>query len=161
MTTLEAITRFIVPTELADETDKQLRDAGIERVERFVLWSGQVDANTFSVRTVHVPKQTSYRLPGGLCVRVEGDELHRLNVWLFEHGERLGVQVHSHPTGAYHSDTDDAYPIVAVRGGVSIVVPFFGATGLRGPGVAWYRLSSFGWDEVSSSDASQLVRFEE
>jgi len=31
MTTLEAITRFIVPTELADETDKQLRDAGIER----------------------------------------------------------------------------------------------------------------------------------
>ena len=45
------------------------------------------------------PKQTAYRLAGGLCVRVEADELHRLNVWLYEHAERLAIQVHSPPHG--------------------------------------------------------------
>jgi len=94
-------------------------------------------------------------------VRVEGDELHRLNVWLFEHHEQLAAQVHSHPTEAYHSETDDTYPIVTVRGGLSLVVPDFGRSGLRGKGVASYRLGISGWDELAQDEVQRLIQFED
>src|SRR2546425_8616923 len=120
MNTFESITRFLVPALVVQETDAQLRAAGRDHSECFVLWSGVQDRNTFLVRTAHVPRQTAYRYSTGLGVRVDGDELHRLNIWLFQHHEQLGVQVHSHPTEAYHSETDDTYPIVTVRGGLSL-----------------------------------------
>jgi hypothetical protein len=94
-------------------------------------------------------------------VRVDGDELHRLNVWLFDHHELLGAQVHSHPHEAFHSETDDTYPIVTGRGGLSLVVPRFGRFGVRGEGVAWYRLGTSGWHELSRIDAQRLIQFEE
>lgn len=159
MSTLVAIKRFSVPPEVVDMTDNQLRLAGREGVESFVLWSGSQEGDTFVVRNAHVPRQTAYKLPDGLCVRVDGNELHRLNVWLFEHQQQLGVQVHSHPTDAYHSETDDTYPIVAVRGGLSIVVPDFGRKGVRGAAVAWYRLGTAGWDELTAEEAEKLVQF--
>jgi hypothetical protein len=159
--TLEAITRFVVPASVVRQTDSQLRAAGRTRSECFVLWSGMRERNTFRIRTSHVPRQTAYRFSDGLCVRVEGDELHRLNVWLFEHGQQLAVQVHSHPTEAYHSETDDTYPIVTVRGGFSLVVPNFGRTGLHGSGVAYYRLGISGWDELSLDEAKRIIEFED
>jgi hypothetical protein len=97
-------------------------------------------------------------LADGLCVRVEGDELHRLNVWLFEHSENLAVQVHSHPTEAYHSETDNTYPIVTVRGGLSLVVPDFGRAGLLGNGVACYRLGLSGCDDLSLGEAKKMIQ---
>jgi hypothetical protein len=158
MNTLETITRFVVPRAVVRETDTHLRGAGRVRSECFVLWSGVQEHDAFHIRTGHLPRQTAYRLPDGLCVRVEGDELHRLNVWLFEHGERLAVQVHSHPTEAYHSTTDDTYPIVTMRGGLSVVVPDFGRAGLLGNGVAYYRLGVSGWDELSLDEAKQMIQ---
>ena len=161
MSMLEAITRFVVPAVAIEETDIQLRAAGRDGVERFVLWSGVQDHGTFVVRSAHIPRQTAYRLDDGLCVRVDGDELHRLNIWLFEHHEQLGMQVHSHPKEAYHSETDDTYPIVTARGGLSLVVPNFGRDGVRGWGVAWYRLSFAGWDELASDEVERLIQLEE
>jgi hypothetical protein len=158
VTTLEVIARFRVPAAVIRQTDGQLRAAGRARSECFVLWSGVQEHDTFQIRTAHVPRQTAYCSPDGLCIRVEGDELHRLNVWLFEHGERLAVQVHSHPTEAYHSETDDTYPIVTVRGGLSLVVPNFGRAGLLGDGVAYYRLGFSGWDELSLDEAKRIVQ---
>jgi len=55
----------------------------------FVLWTGIADTDAFTVRTPHLPAQTSHRLDSGLCVRVDGDELHRLNRWLYDTGEEL------------------------------------------------------------------------
>jgi hypothetical protein len=40
------------------------------------------------------------------------------------HGVR--VQVHTHPFEAFHSRTDDAFPIVHTRGFLSLVIPDFG-----------------------------------
>jgi len=160
MNTFETLQHFIVPSNICDETDTQLREAGRSGHERFVLWSGAITGNVLLIRTMHVPKQTAYRLTDGLCVRVEGSELHRLNVWLFEHQERLAIQVHSHPTTAYHSDTDDAFPIVTTRGGLSLVVPDFGRLGVRGPHTALYRLGPNGWDELALPLARDLLRLE-
>ena len=161
MNTFDSIREFIIPPYVCDETDQQLRDAGRDGNERFVLWSGVINNDCFFVRTVHVPKQIAYRLPDGLCVRVDGDELHRLNIWLYENGERLGIQVHSHPTEAYHSDTDDTYPMVTTLGGLSLVVPDFGRFGVRGCDTALYRLAKTGWEELSATEAQQILRMEE
>ncbi len=161
MSTFESIREFVVPAELCDATDRALRDAGLEGNERFVLWSGIARDDRLLVTTSHSPRQTAYRVRGGLCVRVEADELHRLNVWLYENAERLAVQVHSHPTRAFHSDTDDAYPMVTTLGGLSLVVPDYARHGVRGPRTALYRLSSEGWRRVSPTHARRLLRLED
>lgn len=158
MSTFESIREFVVPSELCDATDQRLREAGLDGNERFVLWSGIVHDDRLIVRTMHCPRQTAYRLANGLCVRVEADELHRLNVWLFENAERLAIQVHSHPTEAFHSDTDDAYPMVTTLGGLSLVVPDFARYGVRGPETALYRLSSTGWNELNPADARRVLQ---
>lgn len=161
MRDFDAIDSFFVPQEICGGTDRLLQEAGRDGNERFVLWSGVIRGKSLFVRTMHAPRQVAYRLSSGLCVRVESDELHRLNVWLYEHGERLAVQVHSHPTEAFHSETDDAYPMVTTRGGLSLVVPDFARYGVRGPGTALYRLSIIGWEAVSPKEAPGILQLEE
>ena len=161
MNTFESINEFVVPADLCDEADGQLRKAGLDGNERFILWSGIVRDGRLLVRTLHCPKQTAYRLASGLCVRVEADELHRLNVWLYANAERLAIQVHSHPTEAFHSDTDDDYPMVTTLGGLSLVVPDFARYGVRGPKTALYRLSSTGWQGLSPTEARHVLRLED
>lgn len=154
---LERVGVFRVDGALVEETDRALRAAGTDGFEAFVLWTGVIEDDTFEVGEINVPRQTSYRQQAGLCVRVEGDELHRLNVWLYENKRVLGVQVHSHPMEAYHSDTDDGFPIVTTRGGLSVVVPYFGKRGVRGPGTAIYRLEDGGWRELQPKDGRSLL----
>lgn len=160
MNSFHSIRQFVVPADICDASDEKLREAGYDGNERFVLWSGTICDDSLLISTMHVPKQTAYRLSSGLCVRVEADELHRLNVWLYEHSERLAIQVHSHPTEAFHSDTDDAYPMVTTLGGLSLVVPDFARYGVRGPGTALFRLSTSGWQELSPAEAKQLLHME-
>lgn len=157
MSSLANVERFRVPTDIVVGTDQALRAAGAKELESFVLWTGVVDGPHFTILCGHVPKQTAFSLESGLCVRVEGEELHRINRWLFENGQLLAVQVHSHPGDAYHSDTDNAYPIMTLKGGLSIVVPYFGKLGTVGKGTATYRLGERGWDELSASKAKRVL----
>lgn len=155
---LADVQRFEVAADIVTRTEEAVRRAGADGYELFVLWTGALVGDTFTIRTPHVPAQTSHRLETGLCVRVEGDELHRLNRWLYEAGEVLAVQVHSHPTHAYHSDTDDTYAMVTQLGGLSIVLPDFGAHGFADPGVATYRLNTSGWQRLRNRPAARLLR---
>jgi hypothetical protein len=145
---LDAVTEFRVSTLVIAATERALQRAGAEGFEMFVLWSGVVEGSSFLTKTPHVPKQTSYRRRGSLLVRVEGQALHDLNRWLYEHDEVLGVQVHAHPTDAFHSDTDDSYPIVTLRNGLSIVAADFARDGLLVDGTASFRLGESGWEAV-------------
>jgi len=110
---LAQVEQFQVPAKIVRQTEETLRAAGAKGCEAFVLWSGRQNGPLFNILTVHVPKQNAYCLSSGLCVRVDGDELHRLNVWLYEADEILAIQIHAHPDEAYHSETDDTYPILA------------------------------------------------
>ncbi len=142
---LASVERITIARRLVGATESTLREAGRMGLERFVLWTGVVDGATFDVRNIHVPAQRAYRLASGLCVTVDGPALHALNVWLYEHGQVLGVQIHTHGTDAYHSDTDSTYAIVTEIGGASLVVPGFCAGPLLGAGLAAYRLEPEGW----------------
>ena len=144
--TLEGVATFDVPAHIITETETALTRAGRAGHELFVLWSGTLQGRSFAVRTAHVPRQTSYQLDTGLCVRVDGDALHKLNMWLYENEQMLGAQVHAHPTDAFHSNTDDTFPIVTTLGGLSLVVADV-CRGGRCPASAAYRLAVDGWRE--------------
>jgi hypothetical protein len=126
--------------------------------EGFALWAGNRVNHAFTVSNLVIPAQEGLRTSSGVCVRVEGDELHRINVWLFENELRLIAQIHSHPTDAYHSDTDDAFPIVTTEGGLSLVVPNFarGAPDLLTYAV--FRLLDGRWIELSDKSVSELLQ---
>lgn len=149
--TLEHVERFVAPASVIADTEGALRDAGKKGYELFVLWSGALHEDRFLAKTTHVPKQTSFRYKRGLLVRVEGDALHDLNRWLYDHGQILAVQVHAHPREAFHSDTDDTFPIVTALGGLSIVAADFCRDGLRSEQTAYFRLLDGHWEEQSSA----------
>lgn len=155
---LETIRRFRIPGELVHTTEEQLRRAGREGYELFVLWSGVASGDTIEISTAHVPKQTSYKTKKGLLVRVEGDALHKLNVWLYENEQILAAQVHAHPTDAFHSSTDDAFPIVTELGGLSLVAPDFARDGILGSGAAGYRLAPEGWLEIPPNKLTDVIQ---
>lgn len=133
---------------MIEDTETALRRAGDEGYELFVLWTGVKEDVRFRVHHIHVPAQDSYRTEDGLLVHVDGQALHKLNVWLFEHGEQLAAQVHAHPTEAFHSETDDAFPIASQLGSLSLVAADFCSRGLLDPTSAAYRLGPDGWGEV-------------
>ncbi len=149
MSGLEAIRRFVVSREQVAQTERALQRAGRAGYELFVLWSGVANGPELQVRGCHVPRQTSAKTRRGLLVRVEGKALYELNVWLYEHHETLAVQVHAHPTDAFHSDTDDTFPIVTTLGGLSLVVPDFARRGVLVSDSAAFRLSRRGWDRIA------------
>jgi hypothetical protein len=155
--TLTSIREVRVGSAVVGETETALRTAGGDGYELFVLWTGRIDRETFEVEHAYMPRQRSYKTDDGLCVRVEAAELHKLNVWLFERGQQLGIQIHTHPTRAYHSETDDEFPIVTTLGGISIVVPRFCRSGLADPGTMVYRLTAGGWVGLDRNSALSLV----
>lgn len=138
------------------QTEKTLAAAGRNGHEVFVFWSGRQDRQSFVIERGHVPLQTAYKTPEGLLVEVMGDELHKLNAWLYSAQQVLAVQIHCHPQEAYHSETDDQFPIITALGGASVVVPDFCRHGLLGGGTAVYRLSETGWTR-SSEDAADII----
>lgn len=142
---LMTVDRFRVPEDVRENTERSLRAAGRDGYELFVLWSGQIAGDTFDVMAAHVPKQTSSKTRDGLFVTVEGEALHKMNVWLYEHEQMLGAQVHAHPRKAFHSETDDTYPIVTTLGGLSLVAANFCRSGLQHRSSAAYRLTTDGW----------------
>lgn len=141
--TLAGVAEFIVLPELVDQTLEPLQKAGRHGYEAFVLWGGRFgdDSRRFEFVSAYFPEQTTSRGEEGLLVYVDGEALFRVNRAFYEQGLILGGQIHSHPTDAYHSDTDDAYPLMTLIGGLSGVVPDFGDGGRdRLDEWAWYRL---------------------
>jgi hypothetical protein len=159
---LADITEFIVPLDLVEGTLKRLHAAGRGGYEAFVLWGGVVDAEDqtrFRMTDSYLPEQSTMVTENGLLVLVDGEALFRVNKAFHERGLILAAQVHSHPTDAFHSDTDDEFAMVTLVGGLSGVVPDFGDGGIeRLTDWAWYRLSGPGdWSEIGSSTT---IRFE-
>jgi hypothetical protein len=161
MSGLAHVKKVIVPSVCVEEAHSHLRRVGQEGLEGFALWAGESDGDTFLVRANIIPEQRGLRSDLGVCVVVGGDELHRINVWLFEHQMTLIAQLHSHPNEAYHSTTDDAYPIATTTGSLSLVVPDFAREAFSLAKCAVYRLlPSRRWVELSGDEAARLIVFE-
>lgn len=153
------IRRVNVPKHVTLEGHKFLRLMGQQRSEGLVLWVGTVNGTTFDVTDLVIPKQKGVVSDDGVCVIIDTDELRRLNIALYQAKKELIAQLHSHPTEAYHSDTDDEYPIVTTMGGLSFVAPDFASRPFDLRDYATYRLSEKAtWDEMRERDVLNLIR---
>lgn len=137
------VSRFIVPAHVLDPTLEVLAEAGRNGYEAFVVWGGVREDGSANFRflTAHKPRQESYKTQAGLLVHIDEQALFEVNRTFNERGLVLAGQAHSHPTDAYHSDTDDLLPLVTLLGGLSVVIPDFaqgGRADLRR--FAWFRL---------------------
>ena len=153
------VTRVHLPRRLIESAMDHLRHVGRQGCEGFAVWAGTLNSPDFEVTHTIIPQQKAIRSRDGICVVVEPDGLHQLNVWLYENGCTLLAQIHSHPGEAYHSGTDDDFPVVTIVGGLSLVVPDFAIRPFSLDTTAVYRLSPTAtWEELTISQVRNLIQ---
>jgi hypothetical protein len=111
---------LIVPRDVWSETMAHFRRCGSGRRECVAYWTGPIgdpDVVDAAVHPVHRASAGSYEL--------DDHWLHEFWVGLGRAQRSVRVQVHTHAYEAFHSGTDDLWPIVHVPGFVSVVIPNF------------------------------------
>jgi hypothetical protein len=147
-----------VPEELALQAHAHLQKMGLRGFEGLVLWAGKHRNGVFYVEQTIIPVQTPLRLQTGICIYVDSHELHRINVWLFEHNMTLIAQLHSHPEDAYHSEMDNSFPITTSLGSFSLVIPNYAREPFSLSNCAVYRLVSTGWNPLFSDEVERIFK---
>jgi len=127
------------------QTFRTLRECGRGESECVAYWTGPSHLNLVT----EVKHPTHRRSPLGY----EIDDRWLTDFWgcLAASQQSVWAQVHTHPGQAFHSETDDNWPIVSQEGFLSIVIPHFAAGDMSfekawigrlcGDG-AWMRLES-------------------
>ena len=125
-----------------------LRSCGFGECECVVYWVGPV-ADPIVDGVEHPVHDRS---PFGYVV----DDQWLTDFWrrLASSRRSIKAQVHTHPSRAFHSATDDEWPIVSQAGFLSVVIPDF-AGGRQSLNNTWIgRLQSDGkWQQLAASDA--------
>lgn len=109
-----------LPRRMLGESFSIFRACGANRRECQVYWaSSWTDPNALS-KVIH-PRHSSSAY--GLA----NDRTWLGELWSDLAAENLGVrvQVHTHPYEAFHSETDDAFPLLFDVGFLSLVIPNF------------------------------------
>lgn len=113
--------RYHLSTRLLEQTFEHFRTCGRGSRECQVLWTSRWER-------LHVIDEVVHPLHEARCGGFELDSKWLTTFWLElarrSHGIR--VQVHTHPREAFHSDIDDAFPVVHAEGFLSLVIPNFG-----------------------------------
>jgi hypothetical protein len=136
---------FRLANNIVTATFRTLRECGRGKWECAAYWTGPAADDLVD----GLEHPTHSRSPYGYKID---------DNWLTEFWKRLAVsrrtvkvQVHTHPGQAFHSATDDEWPIVSQPGFVSIVIPNFAAgepslekawVGCLQPDGKWRRLAS-------------------
>jgi hypothetical protein len=154
---LNGVERIVIDRAVVQSTLRTLRRFGEHRLEGLVLWLGKIEPGKAHVIRAFTPDQHPVSDEDGVGYFVGGDALFELNRGLAETGLRLIAQVHSHPSRAYHSETDDRYAIVTADGGLSLVVPNFGQAPADPTSWAVYRLLQGRWEELSEEEIRSLL----
>jgi hypothetical protein len=102
------------------ETFAHFRGCGGGERECQVLWVSPWEAPETITKVVHPEHQAHL---GGFVL----DDRWLNEFWFTLAQEKLGIrmQVHTHPGEAFHSPTDDAFPIIHTTGFLSLVIPNF------------------------------------
>lgn len=118
--------------------------------EVFVMWVADLKPEPgapIALRRCVVPAQTPGETPLGVYVRIEGEELQRIQMDNYHRGERSVVQLHTHPgRDVTMSALDRKWEVVRHIGALSIIVPHYGTTDWRRfEGVNVYEREPEGW----------------
>jgi hypothetical protein len=114
------MTGYRLPKSILDATFALFRECGRGHHECQALWLSPWRSVSEITKVVH-PKHRA--LGAGFSV----DDQWLTTLWLAIARENMGVriQVHTHPKAAFHSKTDDDYPIIHTPGFLSLVIPDF------------------------------------
>jgi hypothetical protein len=149
--------RYVVPKAVVDRTSEYLQISSRERIEVVVFWSGFIRGQTRRMSRVWLPRQYS----GSGLFMVPGKELFALNKEIYELGERLLAQVHTHPSLAFHSSTDSEFAVTDMEGGLSVVVPEFGRVRVDSiEECAFFVFERGSWRELPKIEATERLSFE-
>lgn len=124
---------LVVEGGLLQRTFLELRRCGRGRRECVVLWTGGAEEPRRVDGLLH-PNHTA----DAVGYDIADQWLTANALQLAAERRSIRAQVHTHPGLAYHSRTDDRYPIVAAPGLLSLVIADFarGSVGLAGAHVA-------------------------
>jgi hypothetical protein len=133
---------------LLTEVFSTLREHGAGQDECVVYLAGPLDTRSVVDELLH-PEHAAF--PG--FYEIDQAWLHRTWLDLARRGREIRLQVHTHKFDAFHSETDDGYPIVNTAGFLSLVLPRF-ATGPVGLSDAYLtRLEADGrWHELDPAE---------
>jgi len=120
------VSRYLIPFEVLSTTQSYLRKLGLKYLEGIAYWTGVFKESEAIVRGVIFPADYADVSIGNYAfssVNLEtafkvGNEIHKRKEYLF-------LQLHTHPFEAFHSYTDNNYPISHRVGFISIVIPHF------------------------------------
>jgi hypothetical protein len=112
--------RYRLSRRILDETFAHFRSCGRGKRECQILWVSRWEAPEIITKAVH-PEHEAHL--GGFVL----DDRWLNDFWFTLAQENLGIriQVHTHPGEAFHSATDDAFPIIHTTGFLSLVIPNF------------------------------------
>ena len=118
------ILTYVVSQSIIAESAEVLRSLSNRRRESVVLWTGTHRDESALVKRLVVP----YQRASAIHFDVPPHEGRRIVRQLASCGEKLLVQLHTHPGKAYHSPVDDRLALPRHTGAISIVVPDFATT---------------------------------
>ena len=111
---------YQLPRRMIEETFAIFRSCGENLRECQLYWLSSW-ANPLRLVEVAHPKHTS----SAYSLSIESRWISTFWDDLSSRGLCVRVQVHTHPFEAFHSPTDDAYPLLGDAGFLSLVIPDF------------------------------------
>jgi len=105
---------------MIEETFEVFRSCGDNRRECQLYWLSGWDDPLNLVAVAH-PRHTS----SSCALSIESAWISAFWSDLANRGLGVRIQVHTHPNEAFHSPTDDAYPLLGEVGFLSMVIPDF------------------------------------
>src|SRR6185437_426765 len=140
--------------EVLEQTFEHLRRCGAGRRECVVFLTGPLEAPALIDATIH-PRHSATMG----CYELDSAAVAEISSELLRCRRSVHVQVHTHPTAAYHSPQDDAFALVHTPGYLSLVIPNF-ALGPVGFDHAFLaeRTQNGSWVAVNPSERFEIVR---
>src|SRR2546425_11727462 len=142
-----------LPARVLAETVRMMADCGAGRCECVTYWTGPVGDDRAVDGWNH---PTHRRSPFGY--QVDDSWLTKYWFQLAREDRAIRAQVHTHPGLAFHSETDDHWPVVSQPGFISIVIPNF-AMGPVGLDKMWAGILTAGgdWRQVPISSIVEVL----
>lgn len=111
---------YRIPRRMVDQTFATFRSCGDNQRECQLYWLSPWD-NPIALTAIAHPRHWSSRY--GLSI--ESKWIDQFWNDLANQGLGVRMQVHTHPSDAFHSQTDDTYPLLFDVGFLSLVIPDF------------------------------------
>ena len=112
--------RYKVPFTLLSHTFDHFRRCGQGQRECQALWVSAWQNPETITDVVHPTHRAS-----AYGYSVDNAWLNKFWVELADSSKGIRVQVHTHPQEAFHSPSDDGFPIIHTTGFLSLVIPNF------------------------------------